>query len=80
MSKSIPFDISGGKIKMANVKQMQGVSSQLEFLKSNDGKRRHKARCIFYLKDGKICDCPHNLNFYNSACGGSSRCKYYEEV
>ena len=78
MSKSIPFDISRGN-KMANVKQMQGVSSQLEFLKSNDGKRRHKARCIFYLKDGKICDCPHNLNFYNSLCGGSSRCKYYEE-
>lgn len=64
---------------MAKVKQMQGVSSQLEFLKSNDGKRRDKRRCIFYEKATKCCDCPHNLNFYNSLCGGSSKCDFYEE-
>lgn len=64
---------------MASVKQMQGVPAHLEVLKNKDGKRRHKARCIFYLKENKGCDCPHNLNFYNSQCGGSSKCEFYEE-
>lgn len=64
---------------MARVGEMQGVSAQLVTLKS-DGKRRHKSRCVFLLKPSKICDCPHNLNFYNSSCGGSSKCDFYEEA
>lgn len=64
---------------MASVKQMQGVSAYITTLKSNDGKRRHKSRCVFYVKEGKYCDCPQNLNFYNDICGGSSKCQYYEE-
>ena len=42
------------------------------FLKS-DGKRRHKARCIYYDKVGKIC------SFVVSKCIGSSHCKNYKE-
>lgn len=67
-----------GNKKMAKVSQMQGVQAHLETLKTKD-KRRHQARCIFYIKDGKICDCAHNLNYYKCICGGSSRCDFYEE-
>lgn len=63
---------------MAKVSQMQGVPSHLETLKKQD-KRRHKARCIFYIKDGKICDCAQNLNYYKCICGGSSKCDFYDE-
>lgn len=63
---------------MAKVSQMQGVQAHLETLKKKD-KQRHQARCIFFIKGSKICDCPQNLNYYTHRCGGSSRCDFYEE-
>ena len=57
---------------------MQGVPAHLETLKG-DGTRRDKRNCIFYVKESKFCDCPHNLGYYNTPCGGSSKCAYYEK-
>ena len=64
---------------MAKVKQMQGVSAQLEYLKS-DGKRRHPSRCIYANGKGKerICECPQSP-FYKQHCKSSVHCEYYEE-
>lgn len=60
------------------VRKMQGVPAHLETLHSTDGKRRHKARCKFYIKSEKICD-DIESPYFNKECGGSSRCQNYEE-
>lgn len=64
---------------MARVREMQGVSAHLEYLKS-DGKRRHPARCIFHEGTGKarICMNPQS-NIYTEKCNTAKRCDYYEE-
>lgn len=64
---------------MARVSQMQGVSAQLETLRSND-ERRHPAHCIFAEGKGKarICTCPQSGLCYKH-CGSAQRCECYEE-
>lgn len=39
----------------------------------SDGIRRHKARCIYYIKQNKYC------KYYKIYCPGSSRCDKYQE-
>lgn len=64
---------------MARVREMQGVSAQLEYLKS-DGNRRHPAHCIFHDGKGKarICTNPLSEKYYQN-CNSAKRCDYYEE-
>ena len=49
-----------------------GTPMHGEYLKS-DGVRRHKARCIYYDKVGKLC------GYFVRKCLGSSRCSEYKE-
>lgn len=49
-----------------------GTPMHGEYLKS-DGIRRHKARCIYYNKVGKLC------NYFVRKCLGTSRCNEYKE-
>lgn len=64
---------------MARVRDMQGVSAQLEYLKS-DGKRRHPAQCIFSRGVGgnRICTSPQSVIYYEN-CKSAKNCDYYEE-
>ena len=56
---------------------MQGVSASMTFLKTNDGIRRNKQRCIHYQKDG-TCDI-RAWDWSTSSCGNVPRCPKYEE-
>lgn len=49
-----------------------GTQVHIGYIKG-DGNRRHKARCIYYIKDGKRC------KLTISKCNGSSHCKKYRE-
>ena len=65
---------------MASVKQMQGVSSHLEYLKPNDGKRRHPAHCIFAEGKGENRICASlQSTIYQEHCRSAAKCDYYEE-
>lgn len=64
---------------MARVRDMQGVSAHLEYLKS-DGKRRHPAHCIFHEGTGKNRICTNTQSeLYNRNCKSAKNCDYYEE-
>lgn len=64
---------------MARVRDMQGVSAHIEYLKS-DGKRRHSARCIFHDGTGKARICTNTQSsIYNRRCGSARCCDYYME-
>ena len=62
------------------VRHMQGVSAHLETLRTNDGKRRHPAHCIFAEGKGKarICTSPQCSMYYKN-CRTAAKCDYYEE-
>ncbi len=62
---------------MANLRGMTGTAWHVETLRINDDKR-HKSRCLFYNNSLKICR--HSKSAYcGIRCGGSSRCRYYNE-
>ena len=65
---------------MARVRDMQGVSAQIETLKSTDGQRRHPSHCIFREGTGqaRLCDNPHSP-IYRQHCNSAKNCDYYEE-
>ena len=65
---------------MAQVKQLQGESCHLEYLKCNDGVRRHPAHCIYARGVGKnrTCTCKRNPK-YNQTCRSSKHCDDYLE-
>lgn len=64
---------------MATVRQMQGVSAHLEYLKPKD-KRRHPSHCIFADGPGKSrkCTSPQS-RVYMQHCSTAAKCDYYEE-
>ena len=63
---------------MARVRNMQGVSAHLEYLKTGESRKRHPAHCVYAVGNGKnrICDCPENPK-WRQHCGSSSRCENY---
>lgn len=65
---------------MARVGEMQGVPAYIEFLKTNDKKRRHPAHCVYAVGKGKerVCDCPNNPK-WREKCQSSARCDDYIE-
>lgn len=66
---------------MSKIKQMQGVSAKLEFLRVTDNKKRHPAHCKYHKGTGKdrICNCKDNQNMYMFNCKSAKNCEYYEE-
>ena len=65
--------------KMPTVKNMQGVSAQLEFLRKND-KRRHPAHCINAerIEGVRFCFCGLSPN-NGKPCRTSKNCEFYED-
>lgn len=49
-----------------------GTPYHVGYMKSNEP-RRHKARCVYYQKENKMC------KHYLYKCVGSTRCEKYEE-
>ena len=49
-----------------------GTPCHIGYIKS-DGIRRHKTKCIYYIKEGKFC------KYYGFKCIGSSKCVQYME-
>lgn len=66
-----------GEVLMG-VRNMQGVAAHLETLRSLDGKRRDKRKCIFYYKPEKMCHCPKSP-YNRQHCPSPSHCKFYRE-
>lgn len=64
---------------MARVRDMQGVPSHIETLKS-DGNRRHPSYCIFAEGIGakRICTNPQ-CSLYYERCRSAAKCDYYEK-
>ena len=65
---------------MVRVREMQGVFAHISTVKSNDGKRRHPAHCVFAEGKGanRFCtneQCP----VWKSNCRSASKCDFYEE-
>lgn len=65
---------------MARVRDMQGVSAHLTFLKKTDKTRRHPAHCIYASGKGKnrICTSEKSIMF-NLNCKSSVHCENYKE-
>ena len=61
---------------MADLSKMSGCPWHVETLKKKDD-RRHNHNCI-YFKDSKCINI--RSSYYDSRCGSSSHCKYYEEI
>lgn len=49
-----------------------GTAMHTTYLHSNDT-RRHRARCVYFRKQGKYC------LYYYAICRGSGKCKEYKE-
>lgn len=58
-----------------SIKQMQGVSAHLEYLKIKDEPRRRQ--CLYI--ENKICNC-NESPVYLSKCAGRSHCSEYKPV
>lgn len=66
--------------KQAVDKQLPDTPWHLGYAKKKeDDPRRHKARCIYYYKTNKTCECTKSP-CYLFNCGGSAHCKYYKEI
>ena len=53
--------------------QLQGTPFFIETLQSNDDKRRHQSRCIYFISDNKFC------TYRSTKCTGSAHCTVYKE-
>ncbi len=59
---------------MSKAQYLQGVPHHTEWgpKKDSDDPKRHKSRCAFYIKDGKLC------SLLSVRCGGSAHCDNYK--
>ena len=57
---------------MKKHKSLQGFSQHIEFLKIPDSPRDRR-RCVYYVKDDKMC------TVWNGHCKGASHCMEYKE-
>ena len=59
---------------MPNLGGMTGTPWHVENMTRAEGDpRRHRSRCVYYIKDGTYCS---KLGF---RCFGSAHCEYYKE-
>ena len=59
---------------MSDLNRMTGTPWHINKFERKDGdERRHKSRCIYYIKTTSKC------RYQHTACQGSAYCKYYHE-
>lgn len=57
------------------IRNMQGTSAFIEYIKPKDEFKRDKRRCEFYRSDG-LCGCP-KAGTYMCKCNTAAHCRYY---